>query len=966
MPMGTGKTGVMAVLSQYTLGNTVLVVVPFSQLRDQVSAEIDDAFWKKLGVTLSGAKQVIPFTPTQMPGKDKLESGSYVLVCTYQTLEAVMRNDQEGFTSLQRNVRLVLADEGHREPAPSWSIATRRIGRPTILFTATPYRNDYFEFSIDHNYVFRLPYQEAENQRYIRKVSFHEANIGRSPELFVDSLLSYYSDSFLPNKPDFMENPRVIVRCETDAEILHVASLIRSGGYLVAEIHDNFSDAEQEGRFKSVPKPGSTNAVFWVHQNKLIEGVDDPSFCLLAIYGGFRNTRALVQQVGRIIRNPKRLKSQIGYVFSLASDQQKRRWDSFLEYERQLGTRTIEPTPAELSNQVLEFTKTNLIYLDGSFREPFDFAEPHFYNDLAFSRSALVYRIRTEFSFTAFESALKRFAREEGLQILGEAKPTDDAFVFIHYRISGSPYVRDRIVFDVRFGYTIANLDGSLLFLSSTKGIKPDYLSETATMVEPNELERVFSSEATKMSQVSLMNTDLGTYSPRRRTISAGSLAELAPSLGDYSHFCSTAEGVTRNDSGENRRKYVGFTKSRVAQRSAGRVSLEEYIGWTREVASTLQNKKLASDSYFDRFAEPVRAPESAEPVNILLDVENLDETYEIALENGTSTFVWDDRCADIDDGEFSFEVGSHHFSAHINYDYSGKRFIITSSDLQNIIQTDSTGRRRTLLSQLNADQLFRVVTQEGLIYAHDRFYKPRLPLWGRSRNHGIDLMRVLNPRSSLTRTRSEKGREGSANGKRWDDESVFAYIDNLGQQGLLSSDRFVADFLVCDDLGNELADFIALQLSPLRVAFIHAKQAKAGADGTNSASAFHDVCSQAVKNLGPLTPQWEEQLKDVRIWNNQWKGTHKEGAVTKRIRKSKNDVAASAIWSEIRRAVRDPSASREVWLVMGGGVSLSKFDSERKTANPPGHLIQFVYLLQGTWSAVSSIGAVLKVFCSP
>jgi hypothetical protein len=75
----------------------------------------------------------------------------------------------------------------------------------------------------------------------------------------------------------------------------------------------------------------------------------------------------------------------------------------------------------------------------------------------------------------------------------------------------------------------------------------------------------------------------------------------------------------------------------------------------------------------------------------------------------------------------------------------------------------------------------------------------------------------------------SEKGRQGSANGKRWDDESVFAYIDTLGQEGLLASDRFVADFLVCDDLGNELADFIALQRNPLRIAFIHAKQAKGG-----------------------------------------------------------------------------------------------------------------------------------------
>ena len=61
----------------------------------------------------------------------------------------------------------------------------------------------------------------------------------------------------------------------------------------------------------------------------------------------------------------------------------------------------------------------------------------------------------------------------------------------------------------------------------------------------------------------------------------------------------------------------------------------------------------------------------------------------------------------------------------------------------------------------------------------------------------------------------------------------MFELIDRVGRSGLLASDDFKADILVCDDLGNELADFIALQRNPSRVAFIHSKHVGAGSQGT-------------------------------------------------------------------------------------------------------------------------------------
>ena len=41
---------------------------------------------------------------------------------------------------------------------------------------------------------------------------------------------------------------------------------------------------------------------FWLHESKLLEGVDDSSFVAIALYDGFDNARQLIQQIGRALR----------------------------------------------------------------------------------------------------------------------------------------------------------------------------------------------------------------------------------------------------------------------------------------------------------------------------------------------------------------------------------------------------------------------------------------------------------------------------------------------------------------------------------------------------------------------------------------------------------------------------------------------------------------------------------------
>jgi hypothetical protein len=60
------------------------------------------------------------------------------------------------------------------------------------------------------------------------------------------------------------------------------------------------------------------NARFWLHQSKLIEGVDDPNFVAMALYDLMGNARQVIQQIGRMIRWKQRADKaqQSGFVLA--------------------------------------------------------------------------------------------------------------------------------------------------------------------------------------------------------------------------------------------------------------------------------------------------------------------------------------------------------------------------------------------------------------------------------------------------------------------------------------------------------------------------------------------------------------------------------------------------------------------------------------------------------------------------
>lgn len=72
--------------------------------------------------------------------------------------------------SFAKTIDVVLVDEGHCEPAHSWSVTIRGFEKPIVLFTATPYRNDLRAFKIDPKAIHVTKFMEVLKQRFVRKV----------------------------------------------------------------------------------------------------------------------------------------------------------------------------------------------------------------------------------------------------------------------------------------------------------------------------------------------------------------------------------------------------------------------------------------------------------------------------------------------------------------------------------------------------------------------------------------------------------------------------------------------------------------------------------------------------------------------------------------------------------------------------------------------------------------------------
>ncbi len=973
MPTGSGKTGVIAILARCVPETgCVLVLTPRVALRQQIARDIGGRFFERLdsGPDVSQIpKQVIELdrhsANLQLDDIDQT-----VFVATIQKLRSMTTRGSAILERLRPRVSLVMFDEGHYEPAPTWSEAARQFDAPKVVFTATPYRNDLKVFDLNPRHVYSYTYHEAVSSHYLREVKFVTREPTHDPTHFVQDVLAFYDEQLGENA----DQPRVIIRCDDRAEIRQIATLLDHHGRSYVAIHERFSDTGGDPRErKTVPDPEEEDATFWIHQFKLLEGIDDPRFQLLALFEPLVTARPLVQQIGRIIRNPDLRPSTKGYVLDHSpGGLQQELWEGFLRYDAAIADAGEEGLNLAIGHgwaSKLLHALPGPAYLDGRFRGPLDL-------DTLSPSKEIILPLRTNLLSKVdgfdFDRCCKVVEQEYASQdrLVKRYDEGPSTVVFVYFAFTGSPYLRDASFFEPTLGVTIIHELDEMIAFYDTHGYVPLHNDRAGIgkAVDPARLRKLFRRNGRSyLTRVSLQNTNLGPRAIRSRSFSAAVVRDTVSGFDDHAQVCATVTGYSIDDPSrpaDKTRRYVGFRRGRISQSSAGLSSLNDYLDWLKHLESTVQgpSRSLAT---FRRYAPEETDVRDPTPVHILLDLSEVEDTYVTLPGRGARSeepLQIDDLSCEVENGHFRLLANGVRCRLSIAYDGVKRRYELDSADLDSLYTNKTPFHERGVVEYLNREQPFRVIPKStNVIYALGQFYKPVFKVGRTFDPEQFEVSQILVPCVELETVASEKGATVGDNTRGWDPASLFGMIDDVGASTALGVHLGDPEILVCDDGGTEIADFILSDTQPERVVLIHAK---ASAERRPySASALQEVCGQATKNTNYLGMYNEQTPRNLGRWGGAWPSDNNP-KVGRRIRLG--PASGQEVWSALQGVLRHPLADRQVWLLLGRILSKSEFEARLGQTQPTPEAVQAAFLLHATMTSVQSVGAKLRVFCCP
>jgi superfamily II DNA or RNA helicase len=175
LPTGTGKTDCMAALMALTAPRCLLVVVPTDALRSQLAGK-----FMCLGVLV--ANKLLPqgvLYPTVGILKSKFDGPREIDVFFRSCNVVVTTVPLLGTFSTSHKAEIVkhcdslFIDEAHHVKAKTWTEIRDIFSlKPTLQFTATPYRNDGQH--VDGRIVFNYPVDRAQKEGYFNKIQLQE------------------------------------------------------------------------------------------------------------------------------------------------------------------------------------------------------------------------------------------------------------------------------------------------------------------------------------------------------------------------------------------------------------------------------------------------------------------------------------------------------------------------------------------------------------------------------------------------------------------------------------------------------------------------------------------------------------------------------------------------------------------------------------------------------------------------
>lgn len=392
---------------------------------------------------------------------------------------------------------------------------------------------------------------------------------------------------------------------------------------------------------------------------------------------------------------------------------------------------------------------------------------------------------------------------------------------------------------------------------------------------------------------------------------------------------------------------------------SGGRVTIPDLCDWFVQTCEEIERATEPSD-FLKAFAHPISLddlPQDVEPMALQLDPTVLDDMLEAGATLRRDGDDLDDQeietlrqlvrdlwlvtkpRSDEDESAKTWRMTSA--DVEVGHLVVRSRKISLASDrLSEVKVVYEDGTTETLLQVFNGnEQPFRLSFSEpSYSYTLGQLFRDHRLLGSRQ-----GLLDVLDGALPV-----DADVEKAEDGERFAADSLFGFVVEFASEA--------DDFLVCDDIGSEWADFVGVSTTDHRVSFYHCKGGRVDV----GASGLHVVVAQATKNFGYLTASAAE----LNARKPRWSGNWNQRPIACLQRGTSPDRFASAF----ANAVAAPQAKRRVVIVTS---SLSKAalaqafdDLDRNVPRP--NVVHVLWLLSTFVDQCRAVGAIPHIVCRP
>ena len=366
IPVGCGKTGIMAILPFGIARGRVLVITPNLTIRKGVAEALDISntgnFWRKTGVLHDFSSGPYRAVLDGVDANLRDCNESHFVVTNIQQLASSADRWLPQFPP--NYFDMILVDEGHHNIAPSWMKVFERFPNAKVVsLTATPFRGDGVRPA--GRVIYRYPFTRAMVNGYIKQIhsrnvapseiyftyrhdtrrhtleevlalrdeAWFRRGVALSPECnrhIVDASIKYLTEM---RERTGYRHKLIAAACSVDHS-RQVRSLYEERGLSAQEIHSDMEREKQEAVMDSLMH-GRLDCVVQVQM--LGEGFDHPPLSVAAIFRPFRSLSPYIQFVGRVMRvvrenKPDHLDNH-AYIVSHVGLSNDEHWEDFRELD---------------------------------------------------------------------------------------------------------------------------------------------------------------------------------------------------------------------------------------------------------------------------------------------------------------------------------------------------------------------------------------------------------------------------------------------------------------------------------------------------------------------------------------------------------------------------------------------------------------------------------------------------------